>query len=145
MGKLLAAITGQLSSNVGETVKQIASIWKVDPAIVLQNQTEVAKMANDLTVKTLQSVDTEIQSAADIIKAEAQSQSWLPRNVRPLLLLLWGLCLTFNMVAAIIVYYCTGVHIAAMQLDPWVYKLTAIGYTGYVTARTWEKVTEKDN
>lgn len=145
MGKLLAAITGQLSSNVGDTIKQVASIWKVDPAIVLEKQTEVQKMANDLTIKTLDSVNTEIQSAADIIKTEAQSQSWIPRNVRPLLLLLWGLCLTFNMIAAIIVYYWSGVHIAAMQLDPWVYKLTAIGYTGYVTARTWEKVKDKDN
>jgi hypothetical protein len=30
-------------------------------------------------------------------------------------------------------------------LDPWLYKLTAIGFTGYVTARTWEKVANSDN
>jgi len=44
--------------------------------------------------------DTKIaESAAGIIAAEARSQSWLPRNVRPLLLLIFGLAIAFNIFA----------------------------------------------
>jgi hypothetical protein len=86
----------------------------------------------------------ELQSAGGIITAEANSQSWLPRNVRPLLLLLWGLIITFNQLVPMI----ARLWIPTLQplaLDPWVYKLTAIGFTGYVTARTWEKVTSSSD
>jgi hypothetical protein len=140
MGQLLQKLTGSLSGNIGDTVKQIASIWKVDPAVVLEKQTEIQKMANDLAIKTIESANTEIAAAADIIKAEAQSQSWLPRNVRPLLLLLWGTCISVNVVAAIIAHYFISQTITPVPVDPWVYKLTAIGFTGYVTARSWEKI-----
>lgn len=85
----------------------------------------------------------ETQGATEIIKAEAQSQSWLARNVRPLLLLAWGALVTLNFAVPIVARL--WVHdLQPLTLDPWVYKLTAIGFTGYVTARTWEKVTDSD-
>jgi hypothetical protein len=86
----------------------------------------------------------ELQSSSSVITAEANSKSWLPRNVRPLLLLLWGCIITFNeLVPMIARLWYPGLQ--PLALDPWVYKLTAIGFTGYVTARTWEKVTNSDN
>jgi hypothetical protein len=63
--------------------------------------------------------------------------------VRPLLLLLWGLTITGNALVPLIAKFWVP-DLTAIPLDPWIYKLTAIGFTGYVTARTWEKVKDSD-
>ena len=110
----------------------------------MQKQTEIQEIQLQLQGKLQDALSNEITEAANVIKAEATSQSWLPRNVRPILLLLWGLVITFNEIVPIIGrFWIPGIQ--ALPLDPWVYKLTAIGFTGYVTARTWEKVTNSDN
>lgn len=133
-----------LGQNIGEAFAKIVGAFKAPPEAVLAAQTEVMKAQAELQGKILDQVNTEISSATDIIKAEANSQSWLPRNVRPLLLLLWGLAITFNLCVPIVARFWVP-SILPLAIDPWIYKLTAIGFTGYVTARTWEKVKDADN
>lgn len=141
MGFNLSSIIG---SSIGDAFAKIVGVFKVDPTKAMEAQSELAKIQLDLQGKLQDAITSEIQSSAEIIKAEAESQSWLPRNVRPLLLLLWGLAITFNASVPIIArFWIPGLQ--AFPLDPWVYKLTAIGFTGYVTARTWEKVKDSDN
>jgi hypothetical protein len=139
MGKLADLFGG----NIADGVAKIISLFKVDPNLALQHQGELEKIQADLVTKQVDAAITEMNAASEIIKAEAQSQSWLPRNVRPLLLLLWGLAITFNACIPIIARFWLP-NLQPFPLDPWVYKLTAIGFTGYVTARTWEKVTDKE-
>lgn len=140
------AITDRLeqiiAGNVFDGAAKIISLFKVDPTKALEHQAELAQITKEITVKTIDAAQTEMLAAADVIKAEANSQSWLPRNVRPLLMLLWGLVITLNAVVPIIArFWVPGLQ--PFPLDPWVYKLTAIGFTGYVTARTIEKLTDK--
>lgn len=140
------AITDRLeqiiAGNVFDGAAKIISLFKVDPTKALEHQAELAQITKEITVKTIDATQTEMLAAADVIKAEANSQSWLPRNVRPLLMLLWGLVITLNAVVPIIArFWVPGLQ--PFPLDPWVYKLTAIGFTGYVTARTIEKLTDK--
>ena len=141
MGFDIGSIVG---GGLGEAVAKIIGLFKVDPTIALEKQTEIEKIKLELAGKMQDAISSEIQSAADVIKAEAQSQSWLPRNVRPLLLLLWGLVITFNIIVPIIARFWIP-DIQPLPVNDWVYKLTAIGFTGYVTARTWEKVKDADN
>lgn len=132
-----------IGGSVGDAFAKIVGVFKASPDKVLEAQTDLAKIQAELTGKLQDAVTSEISAAGDIIKTEAQSQSWLPRNVRPLLLLLWGLAITFNAAVPIIArFWLPG--LTPFPMDPWVYKLTAIGFTGYVTARTWEKVTDSD-
>lgn len=85
----------------------------------------------------------ETQGAVDIIKTEAQSQSWLARNVRPFLLLCWGTIITVNFAVPIVARL--WVHdMQPLTLDPMVYKLAGAGFLGYVAARSWEKVKNSD-
>jgi len=125
----------------------IAPILSIIDRVIPDRAASAAAKAQLLEMQTKGELDTEmtaLQGSVDIIKAEAQSQSWLPRNVRPLLLLLWGLIITLNFSVPIIArFWMPGFQ--PLQLDPWVFKLTAIGFTGYVGARTWEKVQGKDN
>lgn len=133
-----------IGENIGDAFAKIVAAFKVPPEKALEAKVETDKIQAELTAKVIDQVSTEIQSAAAIIKAEAGSQSWLPRNVRPLLLLLWGVTITANIFVPIVARF----WIPAIQpliVPDWVYKLTAIGFTGYVTARTWEKVKDADN
>ncbi len=135
-----------LGGTLGESVKGIVGAFKADPtkiaelkSLVDQNAAVLAEKQLELEGKIQDAISQEIQSAAEIIKAEANSQSWLPRNVRPLLLMMWGSVITFNLVVPIIARFWIPT-LEPLKLDSWVYELTAIGFTGYVTARTWEKV-----
>ena len=132
------------------SVKDLIGAFKLDPVKKAELQAAVDANASVITQKQIElegkiqdSISGEIQSAAEIIKAEAQSQSWLPKNVRPLLLLMWGSMITFNYMVPLLAQFFNP-EIKPIPLDPWVYKLTAIGFTGYVTARTWEKVKDSD-
>ena len=58
--------------------------------------------------------------------------------MRPLLLLMWGSMITFNPAVSIVSQF-TARPIQPIMLDDWIYKLTAIGFTGYVAARSFDK------
>jgi len=137
-------ISSLIGGSIGDAFAKIAGVFKVSPEKALESQTEITKIQLELQGKLQDAVSNEITQAAEVIKAEANSQSWLPRNVRPLLLLLWGVTITFNELVPIIARFWIP-SIQPLPLDSWVFKLTAIGFTGYVTARTWEKVTNSDN
>ena len=104
-----------------------------------QNKTELDKLQLELDNKVEEGLQSEIEKAAELIKAETQSSGWLPRNVRPLLLLLWGLVITTPGAVAIWQMFTHQAFVVPV-FDPWVYKLTAIGYTGYVTFRSVDKL-----
>lgn len=134
-----------LGGSLADAVGGIISKFKLDPAKKAEFQAALDadkalldQKQLDMQSKLEDAVSKEIESAADIIKLEAQSTSWLPKNVRPLLLLMWGLIITFNPLVAIISQF-TAHPIPQVTLDPWVYKLTVIGYTGYVAARSFDK------
>lgn len=144
MPDFVTSLTNALGGNLAEGVAKIIQLFKVDPTVALQNQTELQKIQLEMQEKLEDSITAEIQASAEVIKAEAQSQSWLPRNVRPLALLFWSAAITLNVVIAIFAHFYNPTW-TPVPLDPWVYKLTAIGFTGYVTARTWEKLKNADN
>lgn len=142
---VLDTITNLVGGSVTDGVAKIIGLFKVDPTVALSKQTEIEEIKLQMAGKLQDAISNEITQAAEVIKAEAQSQSWLPRNARPLLLLLWGCLITVNYLLPLLAHFWPG--FATMQplaLPDWLYKLTAIGFTGYVTARTWEKVTDTD-
>lgn len=137
-------IANLIGGSIGDAFQKIMSVFKVDPTVALQSRTDIEKIQLELQSKLQDALSNEITQSAEVIKAEAASQSWLPRNVRPLLLLFWGIVITVNQLVPIVArFWIPG--LMPFPVDPWVYKLTGIGFTGYVTARTWEKVTNSDN
>lgn len=140
---ILAKIVG---GSVGDAVQKIVGTFHADPTIVAQNQEKIAEITLELQGKLEDALSNEVTQAAEVIKAEAGSQSWLPRNVRPLLLFLWGSLITFNYFLPLLAHFSQAFQqVQPLTLPDWLYKLTAIGFTGYVTARTWEKYTDTDH
>ncbi len=75
----------------------------------------------------------ELESAASIIVAEAQGESWLQRNWRPLLMVLFGTIIANNYMLVPIF----GTPAAEIPPDMW--DLLKLGVGGYVVGRTAEK------
>ena len=135
-----------IGGSVGDAFKKIMSVFKVDPTVALEKQTELAEIQLQLQGKLQDAISNEISQSAEVIKAEAASQSWLPRNVRPLLLLFWGSCITLNYLLPLLGHFFKiWASVQPLVLPDWMYKLVAIGFTGYVTARTFEKYTDTDH
>lgn len=139
-------ITSLIGGSIGDAFQKIMSVFKVDPTVALQSKTEIEKIQLELAGKLQDALSNEITQAGEVIRAEAASQSWLPRNVRPMCLAMWAFLITFNYFLPLLAHFFVRFHDIQPQVLPdWIYKLTAIGFTGYVTARTWEKVTNSDN
>jgi len=139
-----------IGTNLGQLFKDVVGTFKLSPEkkaeleeLVNQNAAALQEKQLELEEKVQAAIAQEVQSAAEVIKAEAQSQSWLPRNVRPLLALLFGLAIVFNVYVPVVArYWSPGLQ--PLPLDPWLYKLVTIYMTGYVTVRTVEKMFDKD-
>jgi hypothetical protein len=136
-------VASLLTGSVGDAFVKIATVFKIPPAQVEEHRFELDKLAAEQASKIVDQISAEITAGAEIIKAEAQSPSWLPRNVRPLLLLMWGSAITLNVVIAILAHFWFP-DLTPVPLDPWVYKLTAGGFGGYMVLRSGEKLLEKD-
>lgn len=78
-------------------------------------------------------------AAADVVKAEANSQSWIARNWRPLVMLDFAALVTLRIVAAMF-----GVKFEGVSEAEWLqlWSLLTVGIGGYVVGRTGEKMME---
>lgn len=89
----------------------------------------------DILTKVAQFETMLVDSQAAVIKAEAQSQSVLARNWRPVLMLTFTYIIAHNYVLAPMF----GLNYLEIPGDMW--GLLKIGVGGYIGARTFEKIT----
>ena len=99
-------------------------------------QIELAKLENSIKSEMLDLEGKFIQAQSAVIIAEAQSQSWLARNWRPLVM---------TSFAAEIILISTGwMDVEALQaVPPELWKLLTLGIGGYMTLRTVDKAIQK--
>lgn len=96
---------------------------------------------------------TEIRTLADVVIAEAQGESWLQRNWRPILMLTCITIVAFNFLVVPIMSWAvvaSGLAIIPPPMIPMpaeLWSLMTLGVGGYVAGRTVEKTvkTWKDN
>ena len=79
----------------------------------------------------------------DIIIAEATGESWLQRNWRPIIMLLFGSLLAWNYVVAPLGTWLAamfaGPAFPALEMPPEFYTLLTVGIGGYIGGRSTEK------
>lgn len=103
----------------------------VDKAV--EDKDQAAQIKARLNALALGGQMKELEAAAQIIVAEAQGESWLQRNWRPLLMVLFGAIIANNYVLVPIF----GTPAADIPPDMW--DLLKLGVGGYVVGRTVEK------
>ena len=93
---------------------------------------EMAKVQSDIQVRVLDYEKEMLQAKSSIINSEANGQSWLQRNWRPITMLTFlGLVV------------CDSFGLLTSRLAPQAWTLLQIGMGGYVIGRSCEKVLPK--
>lgn len=110
------------------------NITDKDKAAELKNQIENVMQTSDL-----QKFVSEIESQQKIIIAEAQGQSWMQRNWRPLIMLLFGVIIANNYILNPWLSALFSINVV-MQIPPDMWALLKLGLGGYVVGRTAEKI-----
>ncbi len=119
---LVTAVAGPLLKGLFDVVDQ-----------AVENKDQAAQIKSVLQQKVLDGQMKEIEAAANIIVAEAQGESWLQRNWRPLLMCLFGVIIANNYVVVPLF----GTPSAEIPPDMW--DLLKLGVGGYVVGRSVEK------
>lgn len=99
----------------------------------VEDKDQALQIKSNLQTMVLTGQMKEIEAAASIIQAEAQGESWLQRNWRPLLMCLFGLIIANNY----LVVPLFGTPMADIPPDMW--ELLKLGVGGYVVGRSVEK------
>ncbi len=85
--------------------------------------------------------DNELQAQVKSVVAEENGKSWLQRNWRPLLMMLFGLIIFNNYIFAPYVQALIGVKKAIMlPIPPQMWTLLKLGISGYIVGRSAEKI-----
>jgi hypothetical protein len=118
-----------LPALIGPIVSGVFGV--IDKAI--EDKDEAARLKAKLQEMVLTGQMKEIEAAAQVIVAEAQGESWLQRNWRPMLMILFGVIVGNNY----IVVPLFGTPAADIPPDMW--DLLKLGVGGYVVGRSVEK------
>jgi len=108
---------------------------------LVEDKDQAAKLKAEFQLQAMQAdysaINAEIQAQAQIVAAEAQGQSWLQRNWRPVLMLVIVAIVANNY---IIYPYLElfGVKATPLELPERMWSLMQIGVGGYVVGRSAE-------
>jgi len=123
INKALGAITGPL-------------FGVIDKAVT--DKDEANRLKSEIQSQLIESQDSLLKAQMQIILAEAQGESWLQRNWRPLFMIVIVAVIANNYLLA---PYLGAIFGVGLQLDlpERLWDLMTIGVGGYVTGRTVEK------
>lgn len=126
-----------LKNSVGELIDKVGGV--VDRFVTtgeekLKAQMELTKLGYDFQMQVMQLDQKWAETQADVIKAEANSHSWLARNWRPILMLVFTYIVAHNFVIAPLF------GIPSVPIPPDMWELLRIGMGGYIVGRSVEKI-----
>ena len=103
------------------------------------DKTQAAGLKNEIEKQVLALDKTALEAQAQIITAEAQGDSWLQRNWRPLTMLSFVFIVVNNYILApyIMLFFDTNVM---LETPPDLWDLIKIGLGGDVVGRSGEKI-----
>lgn len=125
------AIIPMLTGAVGRAVDNL-----------IPDKAKAAELQASITTELIKSGNVELQGAVDIIRAEAQGESWLQRNWRPILMLTIVAIIANNYLIKPYITALFGVELPTLDLPTRLWDLMTLGVGGYVTGRSLEKVAE---
>ena len=85
-------------------------------------------------------IETQIKEQASIIRAEANSASWLARNWRPMLMCLFGVIIANNYIVFPYVNLFCPENAILLPIPTDLWDLLKLGIGGYVVGRSGEKI-----
>lgn len=127
---------------VGQIIEKIVGV--VDQAV--PDKDLAVKLKADIQMAVMQmdhrEMETLVNAQSKIVLAEAQGQSWLQRNWRPLLMLV-VIVIIFNNYVLVPYLAMWTTKIAVLELPTGLWALLTAGVSGYVVGRSGEKIADK--
>jgi hypothetical protein len=130
LGKLFGAPVADLVKSVGGIIDNL----NTSDAEKLEAQRKLVELQLGFQGKLADLEGEWAKTQAGVITAEANSQSWMARNWRPLLMLVFTYIIAHNYVIAPIF------HITSVPIPPDMWTLLNVGVGGYIGGRSFEKV-----
>ena len=123
---------------IGDIIGKLPGV--VDKAVLDKTEAErlKAQLAEELSRLDFGALETQIKAQAQVIAAEAQGQSSLQRNWRPILMLVIVAIVANNYLVAPYLKL-MGAKSLVLQLPDRLWDLMTLGVGGYVAGRTIEK------
>jgi hypothetical protein len=132
------AILGLISNVFKPAVELIDQLHTSDEE-KLQAKAAMQVLQNQITSEVLSIQKAEVEASRDIIVAEAQGESWLQRNWRPVLMMLFGVIVANNYILNPWLSAMFGINVT-MEIPPDMWALLKLGVGGYVAGRSGEKI-----
>lgn len=126
MEKKMLGLLGSIAAPILQGVFNV-----IDQSV--EDKDQAARIKARLQEMVLSGQMKEIEAAARIIVAEAQGESWLQRNWRPMLMCLFGVIVANNFI--VVPLFATP----RAEIPPDMWDLLKIGVGGYVVGRSVEK------
>ena len=123
-----------LLGNFFKPVTDVINKFIPDANAKLEASQAILLIQAEMATKALEYEKTLAQEQGQTIRAEAQSQSWVARNWRPLIMLLFGYIIFHSFVLAPVF------KVPAVEIPPDMWDLLRLGLGGYVIGRSAEKI-----
>lgn len=125
---MLQALIPVLTGLVGKVIDKVAT-----------DKDQAEQLKAEITLAMLSVGAEELRGAVDIIKAEAQGESWAQRNWRPVLMLTIVAIVANNYLLAPYLNSMFGLGAPVLPLPERLWELMNLGVGGYVIGRSAEK------
>lgn len=119
-------------SNLFEPAAKLIDDLHTSDEEKLQLQSQIKAVENELLAKIIDYETKLLESKTAIITAEANGQSWIQRNWRPI-----------TMLTFLVLVVCDSFGLLAFRLTEDAWTLLQIGLGGYVAGRSAEKMTQQ--
>lgn len=130
LAKLLGGPAKEIIGSIGNVIDSLHTSGEEKAAAKLK----LLELENQFHVEVIKLEGEFAATQASVIKAEAESHSWLARNWRPILML------TFTYIIAHNYIFAPMFAVRSVQIPEQMWTLLNIGIGGYVGGRTVEKV-----
>ena len=137
----LALITGFVSNIIGPVASLIDSLHTSDEEKLIM-KAKLMEIEKDTISKAIDFEETLINAKRDIIVAEAQGESWLQRNWRPILMLVCVIIVANNYIVFPYLHLVFPESVMMLELPDWLWKLMMLGVGGYIAGRSGEKIVD---
>ena len=135
---ILSGLTNLFTGGVVDGVSKIIGQFVTDPKDQLTANLALAKIASDYQTALLNKDGELAVQQASVVITEANSDSWLARNWRPITMLVFVFIIVWNfIIIGTVGAFVPTIH--AIEIPPDMWGLLKLGIGGYIGARTVEK------
>ena len=146
----MSFLNSLLSSGIGEVAKGIGSLAidirsAITGDLPPKEKAELEQIALALEGKQMELQAQMAQIQSSVIIAETQSESWLAKNWRPLLMVMFGTIIANNYIIFPYIQLLAGPEYSVrLEIPPNMWELLKLGVSGYVVGRSLEKIAGGD-